>query len=50
MDKLVLVGKTEREVKFISKLEGFPKKAEFSNDLYFIKYSVRMIKYILKAD
>lgn len=50
MDKLVLVGETKRGVKFISKLEGFPRKAEFSNDLYFIKYSVSLIKYILKVD
>lgn len=48
-DKLELVGETKREAEFISKLEGFSNKAEFSNDLYLIKDSLRMVKYILEA-
>lgn len=47
MDKLKLVGETKREAGFIPKLEGFSNKTEFFSDFYFIKYSVRMIKYIL---
>lgn len=48
-DKLELVGETKREAEFISILEGFSNKAEFSNDLYLIKDSLRMVKYILEA-
>lgn len=49
MDKLELVGETKREAEFISMLERVSNKAEFSNDVHcFIKYSVRMIKYILE--
>lgn len=51
MDKLELVSETKREADFISTLEGVSNKAEFSNDVCcFIKYSVRIIKYILEAD
>lgn len=50
MYKLELVGETKREAGLNSILEGFSNKAEFSNDFYFIKYSVRVIKYTLEAD
>lgn len=40
-----------READFIFTLEGVSNKAEFSDDVCcFIKYSVRIIKYILEAD
>lgn len=51
MGKLELVGEIKREVEFIFMLERVFNKVEFFNDVYcFIKYLVRMIKYILEED
>lgn len=51
MDKLEPVGEAKREADFISTLEGVSHKAEFSSDVCcFIKYSVRIVKYIFEAD